>query len=163
MHCWKKLVFIVLLGLFPCYSAQPEKLTSMSEKKHAEQMNALSQLIALINDQWTMELEELRETVKEQLSEQLQIILQDAIGDLLQRQAVEQASLINEIMGEMGAGDREQKETFESWMARQEDKGSVRYRVRDDAKYAGIGGFEILGGGHDGRIHRVPREPRQVR
>jgi hypothetical protein len=103
--------------------AQLETLTNMSEK-HATQMNTLSEIPAMIKDQLTVELkEQLRETVKEQLSEQLQIQLreqlQDGIGDLLQHQAVEQASLLNHIMGHMEIRDSEQKETYEAWTQHQ--------------------------------------------
>jgi hypothetical protein len=101
-----------------------ETLSSMWSEKHAEQMNSLSEIPAMIKDQLTMELkEQLRETVKEQLSEQLQIQLREhleaGIGDLLQQQAIEQASFLTHIMGHIEVRDSEQKETYESWTQHQ--------------------------------------------
>jgi len=92
--------------------------------RHVAQMSQLSELPAQLADQLSVMLQhQLQETVQDELRLQLQLHLrqqlQEGLGELLQRQAVEQASHVDHIMTHMEARDTEHQQVYESWTAYQ--------------------------------------------
>ena len=88
-----------------------EAIYQMS-KSHAEQMQSISEIPAILRDQMTREL-------KDQLKETLDEQLRDRIAELLQNQASEQATFWGNLMDHLELRNQEHQERVNDWTSYQ--------------------------------------------